>query len=169
MDAIEAILSRRSIRCYTPQPVPEAVIKQLLEAAMSAPSAGNEQPWQFVVITDRRTLDEIPGFHPYAEMVKEASVAILVCGDLRLEKYKDHWVQDCSAATQNLLLAAHANGLGAVWVGIYPTEDRILRMRKLLGLPRHVIPLCLVPLGHPAERAPRAERYDASRVHQNGW
>jgi nitroreductase len=169
VDAIEAILSRRSIRRYTPQPVPEAVVKQLLEAAMSAPSAGNEQPWQFVVITDRRTLDEIPGFHPYAEMVKEASVAILVCGDLRLEKYKDHWVQDCSAATQNLLLAAHANGLGAVWVGIYPTEDRILRMRKLLGLPRHVVPLCLVPLGHPAERIPRTERYDASRVHQNGW
>jgi nitroreductase len=169
VDAIEAILSRRSIRRYTPQPVPEAVIKQLLEAAMSAPSAGNEQPWQFVVITDRRTLDEIPGFHPYAEMVKEASVVILVCGDLRLEKYKDHWVQDCSAATQNLLLAAHAKGLGAVWVGIYPTEDRILRMQKLLGLPRHVVPLCLVPVGHPAERVPREERYDASRVHQNRW
>jgi nitroreductase len=169
VDAIEAILSRRSIRRYNPQPVPEGVVKQLLEAAMSAPSAGNERPWQFVVITDRRTLDEIPGFHPYAEMVKEASVAILVCGDLRLEKYKDHWVQDCSAATQNLLLAAHAKGLGAVWVGIYPTEDRILRMRKLLGLPRHVVPLCLVPVGHPAERVPHEERYDASRVHQDRW
>jgi nitroreductase len=169
VDAIEAILSRRSIRRYTPQPVPEGVVEQLLEAAMSAPSAGNEQPWQFVVITDRRTLDEIPGFHPYAEMVKEAPVAILVCGDLRLEKYKDHWVQDCSAATQNLLLAAHAKGLGAVWVGIYPTEERILRVRKLLGLLRHVVPLCLVPVGHPAERVPREERYDGSRVHQNRW
>ncbi len=169
MDAIEAILSRRSIRRYTPQPVPEAAIRQLLEAAMSAPSAGNEQPWQFVVITDRRILDEIPRFHPYAEMVKEASVAILVCGDLRMEKYRGHWVQDCSAATQNILLAAHAKGLGAVWVGIYPTEDRVARFRKLLGLPNQIVPLCLVPLGHPAEQISRSERYEASRVHQNRW
>ncbi len=169
MDAIEAILSRRSIRRYTPQPVPEAAIRQLLEAAMSAPSAGNEQPWQFVVITDRRIFDEIPRFHPYAEMVKEASVAILVCGDLRLEKYRGHWVQDCSAATQNILLAAHAKGLGAVWVGIYPTEDRVARFRELLGLPNQIVPLCLVPLGYPAEQISRPERYEASRVHQNRW
>jgi nitroreductase len=102
-------------------------------------------------------------------MVKEASAAILVCGDLRLEKYKDHWVQDCSAATQNLLLAAHAKGLGAVWVGIYPTEERVMRMRRLLGLPSHVVPLCLVPLGYPAEQIPRVDRYDPSRVHYNRW
>jgi len=169
VDAIEAILSRRSIRRYTPQAVPEGMIRPLLEAAMSAPSAGNEQPWHFVVITERRILDEIPRFHPYSEMVKEASAAILVCGDLRLEKYKDHWVQDCSAATQNLLLAAHAEGLGAVWVGIYPTEERVMRMRRLLGLPSHVVPLCLVPLGYPAEQIPRVDRYDPSRVHYNRW
>jgi len=169
VDAIEVILSRRSIRRYTSQPVPEADIRQLLEAAMSAPSAGNGQPWHFVVITDRRILDEIPRFHPYAEMLKEASVAILVCGDLRLEKYRDHWVQDCSAATQNILLAAHAKRLGAVWVGIYPADDRITRIRVLLGLPGHIVPLCLVPIGHPAEQIPRAERYEASRVHQNRW
>ena len=169
MDAIEAILSRRSIRRFTSQPVSETAIRRLLEAAMSAPSAGNEQPWHFVVITDRKTLDEIPRFHPFAEMLKEASVAILVCGDLRLEKYRDHWVQDCSAATQNILLAAHAEGLGAVWVGIYPTQDRVTRVRKLLDLPGHVVPLCVVPLGHPAEQFPRTERYAASRVHQNRW
>lgn len=169
MDAIEAILSRRSIRRYTPQPVPDGVVRQLLEAGMSAPSAGNEQPWQFVVITDRRILDEIPRFHPYAEMLKEASVALLVCGDQRLEKYKEHWVMDCSAATQNILLAAHAKGLGAVWVGVYPTKDRVLRIQKLLGLPGHVIPLCLIPLGHPAEQVPQPDRYDSARVHYNGW
>ena len=169
MDAIEAILSRRSIRRYTPQPVPEAVIRRLLEAAMCAPSAGNEQPWHFVVITDRRSLEAIPRFHPYAEMLKEASIAILVCGDQRLERYKGYWVQDCSAATQNLLLAAHAEGLGAVWVGIYPREERVARFRQLLGLPDQVVPLCLVPLGHPAEQLPRAQRYDASRVHQDRW
>ena len=169
VDAIETILSRRSIRRYTRRPVPDATVRQLLEAAMNAPSAGNAQPWQFVVITDRRILDEIPNFHPYAEMLKEAPVAILVCGDLRLEKHRDHWIQDCSAATQNILLAAHAKGLGAVWVGIYPAEDRVTRIRMLLGLPSHVVPLCLVPLGHPAEQIPRAERYEASRVHQNRW
>jgi nitroreductase len=169
VDALEAILSRRSIRRYTPQPVAEEVVRGLLEAAMSAPSAGNQQPWEFVVIRDRRVLDEIRGFHPYADMLREASVAILVCGNLRRETYRDYWVQDCSAATENMLLAAHAKGLGAVWVGIYPKEDRVVRMRKLLGLPGHVVPLCLVPLGYPAERMDRAERYDGSRVHADRW
>lgn len=169
VDAIEAILSRRSIRRYTPEPVPADVVRKILEAGMSAPSAGNEQPWHFVVITARRILDEIPRFHPYAEMLKEAPVAILVCGDRRLERYRDHWIQDCSAATQNLLLAAHALGLGAVWVGIYPAEDRVIRIRTLVSLPSSVVPLCLVPLGYPAERVPRGDRYDPSRVHSDGW
>jgi len=169
VDAIEAILTRRSIRRYTPQQVAEETVRQLLQAAMSAPSAGNERPWHFIVITDRRLLDEIPRFHPFAAMLKEASVAIVVCGDLRLEQYKGHWVQDCSAATQNLLLAAHTKGLGAVWVGIYPREDRVINVRKLLGLPDSVVPLCLVPLGYPAERIPSSDRYDASRVHSNTW
>jgi len=169
VDAVEAILTRRSIRRYTPQRVSEETVKQLLQAAMSAPSAGNEQPWQFIVITDRRLLDEIPRFHPFAAMLKEASVAILVCGDLRLETHKGYWVQDCSAATQNLLLAAHAKGLGAVWVGVYPREDRVVNLRKLLALPESVVPFCLVPLGYPAERIPSSDRYEPSRVHFNTW
>lgn len=169
MDALEAILSRRSIRRYTAQPVPEGLVQALLEAAMSAPSAGNQQPWHFVVIGDRRLLDEIPRFHPFTDMLREAPVAILVCGDLGLERYKGYWVQDCSAATQNLLLAAHARGLGAVWVGLYPVEDRVKRIQKLFHLPGQVIPLALVPLGYPAERLPRARRFDRSRVHANGW
>ena len=169
MDALDAILTRRSIRRYTEKPVPNELIQILLEAAMNAPSAGNEQPWQFVVITERRLLDEIPAFHPYADMLRESPVAIVVCGDLRQERYKGYWVQDCSAATQNLLLAAHAKGLGAVWVGIHPKEDRVARMQKLLDLPDHVIPMALVPLGYPAERIPRAHRFDASRIHRNGW
>jgi nitroreductase len=145
------------------------MVRQLLQAAMNAPSAGNEQPWQFVVITERRLLDEIPRFHPFAAMLKEAPIAILVCGDLRLETHKSYWVQDCSAATQNLLLAAHAKDLGAVWVGVHPREDRVVNLRKLLGLPEPVVPFCLVPLGYPAERIPSADRYSASRVHFNTW
>jgi nitroreductase len=169
MEALEAILTRRSVRRYTEQPVPDAAIREILTAAMRAPSAGNEQAWQFVVITERRLLDAIPRFHPYAEMVRQASVAILVCGDLDREKYGGYWVQDCAAATQNLLLATHAKGLGAVWVGVYPKEDRVERMRGLLGLPQHVVPMALVPLGYPAERVPPEERYDPAKVHRNGW
>ena len=112
MEALETILTRHSIRRYTPAPVPDSLVTEILQAAMSAPSAGNQQPWQFVVVADRLLREEIPTFHPYAQMVREAPVAILVCGDLRLESYPGHWVQDCSAATQNILLAAHAKGLG---------------------------------------------------------
>lgn len=169
METIEAILTRRSIRQYIPASVPDNVIAEILKAAMSAPSAGNQQPWQFVVIADRRVREEIPTFHPYAQMVREAPVAIVVCGDLRLESYRGYWVQDCAAATQNILLAAHAKGLGAVWVGIYPKEERVKRLQQLLELPTQVIPLALIPLGFPAERVPPANRFDPSRIHHDRW
>ena len=166
---MEAILSRRSIRKYTNQSVPEQTIKELLEAAMSAPSAGNQQPWQFVVIKERKILDEIPKFHPFSQMLREAQLAILVCGDLELEKNKGYWVQDCSAATENILIAATAKGLGAVWLGIYPREKRVAGVKKLLGLPQHIIPLSLISIGYPAEQKPPANRYDSSRIHYNHW
>ena len=169
MDAMDAILSRRSIRKYTEQPVSDEIVKELLEAAMSAPSAGNEQPWHFVVIKEREILDEIPAFHPYSQMLRHAPVAILVCGDETLEKYQGYWVQDCSAATQNILLAAQAKGLGAVWLGVYPIEDRVANLRKLLGIPEHVIPFSLISIGYPAEQKPRSARYDDSRIHHNQW
>ena len=149
MDATDALLTRRSIRKYTKEPVSAEVIKMLLEAAMAAPSAGNQQPWHFVVIRDREILDEIPKLHPYAQMVKEAPVAIVVCGDKRSVKYKDYWPQDCAAATQNLLLAAHANNLGAVWCGVYPNEDRVDPLRELLGIPEGVLPFSLMRRSRP--------------------
>jgi nitroreductase len=169
METIEAILTRRSIRKYTDRSVPDELVSQLLKAAMAAPSAGNEQTWQFIVIRDRALLDAIPKFHPYSAMLKYASVAILVCGDLSLEKFKGCWVQDCSAATQNLLLAATATGLGAVWTAVYPMEDRVAGMRQLLTLPEHVIPLSLVPIGYPAEQPAKADRFNAERVHGDRW
>jgi nitroreductase len=169
MDAMEAILSRRSIRRYSGEPVPKEVILELMEAAMSAPSANNEQPWQFVIIDDRRILDEIPRFHPYAHMLKEASWAIAVCGDLNREMMSGYWVQDCSAATQNILIAANAKGLGAVWLGVYPDAERAKTVQKLLGLPGHVVPLCFISIGYPAEEKPPSNRYDESRVHHNRW
>lgn len=166
---MDTILSRRSIRKYTSQPVSEEIIKELLEAAMSAPSAGNQQPWHFVVINDRHVLDDVPTVHPYSQMMKEASAAILVCADLQLDKHKGYWVQDCSAATENILIAAQAKGLGAVWLGVYPREDRVNGLKKLLNIPENVIPLSLIPVGHPAEHKPPANRFNSSRVHYNSW
>jgi len=169
MEALEAILTRRSIRKYTAQPVPDAVVKEILEAAMSAPSAGNQQPWQFVVIRDRQTLDAIPTIHPYSGMIREAPLAILVCGDLKLEKHSGYWQQDCAAATENLLLAVHAKGLAGVWLGCYPREDRVAGLRKLLGMPEHAVPMALIPIGYPNEKKGRENRYKEDRVHHDRW
>ena len=136
---------------------------------MMAPSAGNAQPWQFVVITDRAALAAVKTFNPYAGMAARAPLAILVCGDLEREKHPGYWVQDCAAATQNLLLASHARGLGAVWTGIYPMADRVEGFRRYFGLPERVIPLALVVVGWPAQSLKSDDRYQADRVHRERW
>jgi len=166
---MDVILSRRSIRQYTDEPVSEQLVKELLEAAMSAPSAKNQQPWHFIVIRDRATLGKIPEFHPYSQMLLQAQVAIVVCGDEQLEVSKGNWAQDCSAATQNILLAAHAKGLGAVWLGVYPREERVGPLKELLGIPESVIPLSIVSIGYPAFKKEPANRYNESRVHYERW
>lgn len=168
MEALEAILTRRSIRRFTGEPVPDPLLEEILAAAMSAPSSKNQQAWHFVVITDRDILREVPSFHPFAKMVPDAPVAILVCADLRRDEY-GFWVQDCSAATQNILLAAHAKGLGAVWLGVYPLEERVAGFRRLTGLPDTVVPLSLVPMGFPAVHKPRVDRFDRTRIHKDRW
>ena len=169
MDTMTAIFTRRSIRRFKSKHVAPEVVTELLKAAMSAPSAGNERPWHFIVLTDRAILDEIPKFHPYSAMLKQAGLAILVCGDLSLEKHQGYWVLDCSLAAGNLLLASHAKGLGGVWCGIYPTADRVENMKKLLALPPSIIPFALIPLGFPDESKEGEDRFDSSRVHRNQW
>ena len=171
MDALEAIHTRRSIRKYLDKPVPEELIQKLLAAAMQAPSACNQQPWQFVVIDDRTILAEIPKFMPNAAMAGKAPLAILVCGDvdLRVERSEGYWVVDCAAAVENMLLAAHALGLGAVWCGVYPREPRMEGMRRLLGLPKNVIAHSLVVLGYPGEQVPPEDRHRPERVRRNRW
>ena len=169
MNTMDVILSRRSIRKYTDQQVSDEDINELLKAGMAAPSANNCQPWHFVVINDHQVMDRIPAFHPYSKMLKSASAAILVCIDKNLENADGYGIQDCSAATQNILLAAHANGLGAVWLGIYPREVRIEGVKKLLGIPRGIMPLSLISIGYPAEEKPPANRFDEARVHYNKW
>jgi len=169
METIEAIMTRRSIRKYTDNRVPAEAVEQLLRAGMAAPSAANEQPWHFVVITERKTLVQVPTFHPHSHMLKDAALAILVCDDSGLELTKGRGVLDCSAATQNILLAAHDLGLGAVWVGIYPVEERMNGMRKLLNMPTRIVPISLVSIGYPDERPRMEDRFKIERVHYERW
>jgi nitroreductase len=169
MELFEAIHTRRSIRKFKQTAVGEQDVRDILAAAMMAPSAGNEQPWHFVVLTERAKLDAVTAFHAHAAMAAHAPLGILVCGDLNLEKYSGFWVQDCAAAMQNLLLATHAKGLGAVWVGIYPVQNRIEGFRSLLGLPEPVIPFGLAVIGYPDQNLTARDRYRPDRVHRNQW
>lgn len=165
----DPVMERRSIRRYTADPVDDLAVERLLRAAMNAPSAGNQQPWRFVVIRDAGTKERIPSVHPYAAMVPQAPVAILVCGDAEGCKWPQYWVQDCSAATENILVEARALGLGTVWLGVYPLEERVEGLRSLLGIPVGVTPFALIPVGHPAEEKAPADRYDPARVHHDAW
>ena len=151
------------------RPVGEGLVKELLSAAMSAPTAGGIQPWRFVVITDREKLDKIPDFHPYAGMIKQAPLAILVCGDTTSANYGKYWVQDCSAAMENLLLAARAKELASLWCGVHPVPEREQAFRELFNLPDTVSPLGLAILGYSETPFSHKERYDEQKVHYNVW
>ncbi len=170
MDSLDGIAGRRSVRRFGQEPVDDETVEKLLRAAMAAPSAGNQQPWRFVVVRDREVLRRLADASPYASMLPTAPVAIVVCGEPAVEKHVGFWVQDCSAATENLLLAAHALGLGAVWLGYYPVHERIAGASEALGLPDGIVPLCVVPVGHPKEEEkPAVDRYDATFVHRDRW
>lgn len=167
MDALEAIFTRRSIRRYTDEPVSADDLKVILEAGMNAPSANNRQPWHYIVVDDRSKFNDIMIFHPYSKMLAQAPVAILVCGDTTISD--TYWEQDCSAATENILLAARALNLGSVWMGVYPNEQRVLGIKALFDLPKHIEPLNIIAIGHPAENKGRVNRYDTARIHSNSW
>jgi nitroreductase len=169
MDAIKAIMTRRSIRRFKHRAVEENKIETLLRASMQAPSGHNLQPWHFIVITDRAILSAIPEFHPYAKMLNEAPAAIMICGDTSIEESIEYINTDCSAATENLLLAAHDLGLGAVWLGIYPRERRVQEIRRLLAIPCQIIPIALVALGYAAEDKDPEDRFLPERVHRDRW
>jgi nitroreductase len=166
-DFIDIIFSRRSIRKYSDKPVSEEKIRTLLEAAMAAPSASDRKPWHFVVITEREILNQLAKAHSYAKMLYEAPLCISICGDPSISKR--FWVQDCSAATENLLLAATALGLGAVWCGVYPRQERVDAIREILDIEEPIIPLNLIAVGHPAEEKGSRTQYDGGRVHREKW
>lgn len=169
MDALEAIMTRRSVREYTADPVPGETVRRLLTAAMQAPFAGDRPPWHFVVIDDPRILARIPMIGLYARVSLPPPLAILISTDLAPPESPGLQVQGSAAAAQNLLLAAHALGLGAVWTAVYPDADRMLGFANLFSLPGTVIPFALVTVGHPAARPPPVDRYSEDRVHYNGW
>jgi nitroreductase len=166
-ELIDTIFSRRSIRRYTGEPVSEEDIRTLLEAAMAAPSASNRKPWHFVVVSERETLNRLAEAHKYAKMLNEAPLCISVCGDQSVSER--FWVQDCSAATENLLLAAAALGLGAVWCGVHPSQDRVKDVSEILGIEAPVVPLNIIAIGHPAEEKEPRTQYDEDRVHRERW
>jgi len=169
MEVLEAIKTRRSIRKYQERDVPDELLQRILEAGMCGPSAVDQRPLHFLVVRDKEMLRKIPEVHLYGAMVKDAPVAIIVCCDTRLERFPGFWVQDCSIASQNLLLAAHSLGLGAVWTGVYPLEDRVEGIRKLFGIPDHVIPFSVIPIGYPAEDPGKRDLFDPDRIHHEKW
>lgn len=162
-----AILSRRSVREYTNQPITERDIVALLQAAMSAPSARNLKPWHFVVITKRESLKRLAEIHPHGKMLAQAALAIAVCGDKNLSP--DFWIQDCSAATENILIAAALLGLGAVWLGVHPRKEREEVLKAELGIPENIGLLSLIAVGWPKVKPEPRTQFDPSRVHQKRW
>lgn len=170
--AIENMITRTSVRAYEAKAVEDAKVEQMLRAAMSAPTAINKQPWDFVIVDDPAKLKELADSLPNAKMAAGAPLAIVVCGNMQKAiegEGRDNWIADASAATENLLLAAHSLGLGAVWTGVYPSAHRVDVIRDVLDLPAYVVPLSLVPIGYPAENPQPKDKWKPENVHRNGW
>jgi len=167
---VKEIFERRSIRNYTGSAISDDILEKIFRAAMAAPSAGNQQPWEFILIRDRNTMVDITKVHPHSQMLNEAQLAIVVCADLDKEKkYYGYWVQDCAAATENILIEAQHLGIGSVWLGVYPDEGRVKDIKELLSIPERVIPLSIISLGYPAEKKDPSARYDKLRIHAEKW
>lgn len=167
-EAIKNIMTRTSVRQFTDQPVSAADIETLLRAGMAAPTAVNKQPWHFVAVTDKAKLKELSGGR--GRMLEQCALAIVVCGDMTKAlpgKGQAYWIQDCSAATENILLAAHALGLGAVWTGVYPMDERVAAVSAAVKLPETIVPLCVIVIGHPAEHPTPKDKWKPENVSYN--
>ena len=170
--AIQNIMTRVSVREFTGEKISEAQLDTLLRAAMAAPSAINKQPWAFIVVTDEALIAQLGEALPYSRCSNHPAEAIIPCGDLSKTipgEMANFWINDVSAATENLLLAAHAMGLGAVWTGLHPDMTRAKMVQEMLGLPEHIIPLCVVPVGVPAEQPEVKDKYKPENIHYNAW
>ncbi len=169
MEVKQAIFERRTIRRYSDKAVSDETVREIIRAGMYAPSAGNQQSWEFLIIRDSEKIGKIKNFHPYAGMVDSAGALILVCGNTNREVFAGYWVQDCSAAVQNMLLAAHDMGIGSVWLGIHPMQDRIEGAKKLFELPSGIEPLSIIAFGYPAETIAMPDRFNSKYIHIDKW
>lgn len=168
---IENIMTRTSIREFTDKTISKDTLENIVKAGMAAPSAMDKRPWAFIVVTEREVLDSLNAVHSHSNL-KTATAAIIVCGDLSKAiegKAQEYWVQDCSAATENILLAAHAYGLGAVWCGVYPNPEVLPAVSKVLGVPENVIPLNIITMGYPAEHPQPKDKFDVNNIHYQKW
>ncbi|PKL26160.1 MAG: nitroreductase family protein [Spirochaetae bacterium HGW-Spirochaetae-3] len=169
---LDLLFTRHSVREFTGEPVSEEDLETIVRVGMAAPSAVNIQPWAFVIITDRAELDSLSAKLPYAKMLDKASAAIVVCGNPEKDPQfaRKFWVVDCAAATENILLAVHSLGYGAVWTAVYPEEKRIDIVRKACGLPDTIIPLNVIPIGVPRNKDARAvDKFKEENIHWNTW
>lgn len=168
---LENILTRTSIRQFTSQPIAKDTLLSIVRAGMSAPSAVNLQPWSFIIIDEPEALKRLNSIHPHANL-KTATAAIVVCGLLDKSDNEDirkYWVQDCSAATENILLAAHAYGIGAVWCGVYPMPERVSAVKEVLEIPENVEPLNIITMGYPDQNPQPKDKWDEANIHYQKW
>lgn len=167
------ILQRKSVRSYTDRPVTKFQLDTLVRAAMAAPTGRDMRPWKFIIVNDRQVMKDLAVKLPYAKMLAEAQAAIVVCGDLSIldkeGKPSTNWMFDCSAATENLLLQAEAMGLGAVWTAAYPYEERLAAVKNALQIPEHIVPLNVIPIGHPKGDTQPKDKFDPNNIHYNAW
>ena len=170
-DVVKLIMSRKSVRSFLNLPLTKSQLELIIKAGMAAPSANNKQPWSFIVITERELLNLLADKLPYAKMLHEATAAIVVCGipEKSGDSPEGYWVQDCSAATQNILLAIESMGLGAVWTGVYPRTDRIDTVRDVLNIPENIFPLNVIPVGYPKGEHKPKDKFKPENVHWQKW
>lgn len=164
---LETILNRKSVRKYTARPIEREKLEILVRAGMAAPSSKDRRPWEFIIVTDRYLLDILGDSLPLARMLKDTNQAIIVCGDTI--KSDNAWFLDCSAAAQNVLLAAESMGLGAVWTAAFPYPDRMKVVRETLKLPKHILPLTVIPIGYPQGQEKSKDKFNKKQIHHNGW
>lgn len=169
---LNAIQTRASVRQFTGEKISNEQIETLLRCAMSAPTALNKQPWAFIVVTEDTLLSKMGEAFPFSRCGNGAACAFVMCGDLSKAIEGDgqgFWINDVSAATENLLLAAHAMDLGGVWTGVYPNPQRTAEVQEMLGLPENIIPMCIVPIGVPAEQPTVKDKFKQENIHYNRW
>ncbi|TAH70007.1 MAG: nitroreductase family protein [Anaerolineaceae bacterium] len=169
MDVIEAISTRRSIRKFTGEPISDSELDIILRAGFQSPSAHNRQPWEFIVIKDKSRFEALAKVHKYAQMTLQAGACIIVCGNTDIQELTGFLIEDCSASIQNILLASHGIGLGAVWVGLYPITEHTNNISNMFSLPGNIIPVGMVVIGRKGEEKDKADRFNVDKVHYETW